>query len=67
MLTAKRGRQARELRRVIRYEMVAGPAGGEYYRLYLECGHEEERRTRLFREAPKTARCGMCEQRAPKK
>jgi hypothetical protein len=67
MLTAKRGRQAREFRRVVGYEMADGPAGGVHYRLFLECGHVEERRVRLLRERPRMVRCGACEESRRKK
>jgi hypothetical protein len=62
MLTAKRGREAREFRRVLRVEGAVGPFGGPHYLLHLECGHTVERR-RGDRDAPKKVRCGWCEGR----
>jgi hypothetical protein len=61
MLTGKRGRQAREYRRVVRYETVIGPNGGERYRLALACGHVVERPRRWREEVQQSVRCGWCE------
>jgi hypothetical protein len=59
MLTGKRGRQAREFRRVVRCETVAGPLGGVRYRLTLTCGHVVERPRRWRKGAQQSVRCAV--------
>jgi hypothetical protein len=63
MLTGKRGRQAREFRRVLSCETVVGPNGGVRYRLVLVCEHVVERPRHWRDGAQKTVRCGWCEGR----